>query len=67
MTRRSKRELQRAVGELTGDEYPVAHLIRMLSYDWEAVDPSRNLYRAENDGRVYRWDQDALDTVRGEP
>lgn len=58
VTRRSPREIERRLGDMDGgEEYPTAYLVRILSYDWVSVDEERHLYRAENDGQVYRWDR----------
>ena len=53
MTRKSKRELERDVADLTSDEIPDAGITTIFSAErFEPVDPDRRLYRI--DGEVMR-------------
>ena len=57
MTRKSRREIEQTLDEIEESppsDYPVVDtLAEWLSYDWEYVDESENLYRREEDGTVH--------------
>ncbi len=56
MPRKSKREIEQQLEDLEGktvEEYPRAHLVLLLSYEWEIVDKERHLKRRQDTGEIY--------------
>lgn len=70
MTRKSKREIEREIDDLTpepGEEYPQLDDVGFLfSYEWDFESPEENrLVTREEDGKVFHFPQEFEEAVVG--